>query len=79
MDLVTLNMKDGSKREVELVARFRLDGFDSEYILYKLDDVCYGAKFKEEGGMTKLSCDLSDIEKKALSRFYEALNKGGEK
>ena len=47
MDLVTLNMKDGSKREVELVARFRLDGFDSEYILYKLDDVCYGAKFKE--------------------------------
>ena len=79
MNNMILTLSDGSTKEVELVVKFKLDKFNDDYILYKLNDEYYAAKYVEEGENTRLITSLSDIEKKALTRVYDLLVKGSDK
>ena len=79
MNTMMLTLSDGTTKEVELVAKFKLDKFNDDYIIYRDNSEYYAAKFIEEGDNTKLITDLSDIEKKALTRVYDLLVKGSGK
>ena len=39
MNIMTLNKSDGTTQEVELIARFKLDKFDHDYIFYKFNNI----------------------------------------
>ena len=77
MNIMTLNKSDGTTQEVELVARFKLDKFDHDYIFYKLNNDHYAAKFIEDDNNTTLITTFSKEETLALTKIYESLVKGG--
>ena len=71
-DIITINTKDGIKKNAELVSKFDIQGL-GEYVIYKLDNNFYGAKYKFDGENTTLITDLTDIEKKALNDVFSQL------
>ena len=77
MNIMTLNKSDGTTQEVELIAKFKLDKFDHDYIFYKLNNEHYAAKFIENENDTTLITTFSKEETLALTKIYETLVKGG--
>ena len=77
MNIMTLNKSDGTTEEVELIARFKLDKFEHDYIFYRLNDEHYAAKFIENENDTMLITSFTKEETKALTKIYESLVKGG--
>jgi len=67
-DFVTINTKDGEKN-AELVSRFEIENI-GDFVIYKLDDKYYGAKYKFDGQNTSLITDLTDEEKKILNEIF---------
>lgn len=70
-DLITVNTDNGDV-EALLISRFNIKGM-GDYVLYKIDDQVYGAKYEIEGDHTKLITDLSDLEKDAINEVYSSL------
>ena len=68
-DFITINTKDGIKKNAELVSKFNIHGL-GEYVIYKLDNNFYGAKYIFDGENTLLVTDLTDSEKKALNDVF---------
>ena len=68
-DFITINTKDGIKKNAELVSKFDIQGL-GEYVIYKLDNKFYGAKYKLDGENTTLVTDLTDCEKKVLNDVF---------
>jgi len=78
VDTMTLNKSDGTTLEVEIVMTFKLEDFnDDDYVIYKSNNEYYAAKYFEVDGNTNLITDLSEEEKKSLSKIFERLHKGG--
>lgn len=71
-DFITINTKDGLKKSAELVSKFNIQGL-GEYVIYKLDNKYYGAKYLFDGEKTTLITDLSDNEKEALNAVFAQL------
>lgn len=55
-DFITINTKDGIKKNAELVNKFDIEGL-GEYVIYKLDNKFYGTKYKFDGENTTLITD----------------------
>ncbi len=70
-DIITVNTDNGSV-DAELISRFSIEGM-GDYVLYRIDDQVFGAKFEVDGDNTKLITDLSDIEKNAINEVYSSL------
>ena len=70
-DYVTINTDNGLK-QAELVSKFKIPNL-GDYVIYKLDDEFYGAKYKIDGDNTTLITDLSLQEQKALNEVFEQL------
>jgi hypothetical protein len=70
-DYVTINTDNGPK-QAELVSKFKIPNL-GDYVIYKLDDEFYGAKYKIDGDNTTLITDLSLQEQKALNEVFEQL------
>lgn len=68
-DYITINTKNGMKRNAQLVSKFEIQGL-GEYVIYKLDGKLYGAKYKFDGENTTLITDLTDNEKKVLNDVF---------
>lgn len=68
-DFITITTKDGIQKNAELVSKFDIQGL-GEYVIYKLDNIFYGAKYKFDGKRTILVTDLTDGEKKALNDVF---------
>ena len=68
-DFITITTKDGIQKNAELVSKFDIQGL-GEYVIYKLDNIFYGAKYKFDGERTILVTDLTDGEKKALNDVF---------
>ncbi len=71
-DFITITNIDGVKKNAELVTKFEIQGL-GEYVIYKLDGVLYGAKYKFDGINTKLITDLTDTEKNVLNEMLHKL------
>lgn len=70
-DFITLNTENG-EREAELISRFTIEGL-GEYVIYRLDNEFYGAKYEIDGEKTNLITDLNEIEKHALNEVFSSL------
>ncbi len=70
-DYITINTDQG-KKEAELVTTFKIEGY-GDYVIYKLEDQFFGAKYELDGENTKLITDLSDIEKNAMNEVFSRL------
>ena len=68
---VTL-VTDNGEREVELVYSINIEE-KGNYVIYKLDNELYGAKYELNGENTRLITDLSDEEKIALNEAFEEM------
>lgn len=66
-DYITINTKDGIKK-AELISKFEILGL-GEYIIYKLEEKLYGAKYEFDGTHTKLITNLTDEEKQAMNEI----------
>lgn len=71
-DFITINTIDGIKKNAELVTKFEIQGL-GEYVIYKLDGLFYGAKYKFDGKNTRLITDLTDSEKNILNEMLSNL------
>ena len=71
-DYITINTIDGTKKIAELVTKFEIQGL-GEYVIYKLDGLLYGAKYKFDGKNTRLITDLTDSEKNILNEMLSKL------
>lgn len=71
-DFITINTELGEKKEAELISRFTMEGY-GDYIIYRLNNEFFGAKYEVDGDNTKLITDLSDIEKNALNEVFSSL------
>ena len=70
-DYIIVNTENG-KKQAELVSI--LENKDQgDYLIYKLDNEYYGAKFYFDGKNTILQTDLSEGEKKILYDVFNAL------
>ena len=71
---IVINTKDGIKKQAELITKFKIEGF-GDYIIYKLEDEYYAAKYEFDGQKTNLNNNLSDYEQKVLNEIFNRLNK----
>ena len=71
-DYIIINTKDGLKKKAELVSRFNIVGL-GDYIIYRLENEYYGAKYKIDGDNTTLITDLSEVEKEALNEMFSKI------
>ncbi len=71
-DYITINTKDGKKENAELVSKFAINGL-GEYVIYKIDNQYYGAKYKIDGESTLLITDLTEKEKDFLNETFTQL------
>lgn len=62
-DLIEITDKSGKTRQVELITKFQLEGYDYNYIIYKELDVShnYVARYKGEN-IVNLDTNLSQLE-----------------
>lgn len=74
-----LTTDNGEKKVAEVIASFRIGKFDGNYVIYKVDDEYYGAKYEENKDETNLITDLSKQEKELITEFYSKLQEGSEK
>lgn len=77
MNIMTLNKKDGTTCEVEIVMTFNLENYVGDYVIYKLDNEYYGAKYYDDGVKTSLVTELSIEEQQALNNVFESVMKEG--
>lgn len=66
-----LSTKDGEKM-AEIIYTINIENM-GDYVIYKVDDEFYGAKYKYNGEDTDLITDLSDEEKEALNKAFEKM------
>ncbi len=71
-DYITINTDDGNTLQAELVSKFELTGL-GEYVIYKVDDEFYGAKYEVDGDKTNLITDLTEQEEEALNEIFSHL------
>ena len=71
-DFITINTESGEKKEAEIISRFTMEGY-GDYVIYKLNNEFFGAKYKIDGNNTSLITDLSDLEKEALNEVFSSL------
>lgn len=71
-DFITINTESGEKKEAEIISRFTMEGY-GDYVIYKLNNEFFGAKYKIDGDNTSLITDLSDLEKEALNEVFSSL------
>ena len=77
MDLVTLKTKDNKEIKVEIVMSFKIDEFNTDYVIYKDNDSYYAAKYIVENDKTILDTDLTEKEKNSLNLIFDELKKEG--
>lgn len=73
-DLIEITDKLGNKRQVELITKFDLDGYDYNYIIYQEIDHShvYCARYKGEN-IVNLDTNLSEKEFNLAKRIYESV------
>lgn len=74
---MVLTTKDGQKKPVEIIVSFKVDEFDSEYVIYKVDNEFYGAKYINKDNCAELITNLNNKEKKIINDFYLKFKKEG--
>lgn len=63
---------------VEVIMTFKLDKFNNnDYMIYKVNNEYFAAKYIEKDDKIYLETYLSDDEKKVLSDIYDKLSNGG--
>lgn len=72
-----LKTNSGEKKQVDIIATFKIERYDGDYVIYKLDNEYYGAKYKNKDNSSELITDLSDEEKKIINEFYIKFQKEG--
>ncbi len=72
LDYITINTEDGTKVQAELVAKFELKDM-GEYVLYKIGEDIYGARYEEVDGKTNLVTDLTEFEQRAINDTAKTL------
>ena len=71
-DIILANDKNGTKKTIELVSKFDIEGL-GKYVIYKLDGSFYGARYRFDGQKTNLEINLSDTEKEVLNTIFKKL------
>lgn len=72
-----LNMSDQKKVETEIIMSFNIENFSGKYVIYKINDEYYGAKYRNNQDITELITDLNLQEKEAIEKiFNECKDKG---
>ena len=71
-DFITINNKDGSTVLAELYSKIEIENM-GQFVLYKIDNEIYGAKYKINDNKTILDTDLSEAEKEKLNEIFLSL------
>ena len=71
-DFIVINTEEGIKKKAELVTKFEIEG-QGEYVIYKLDNEYYAAKYEFDGTKTNLNKDLTTQEKQMLNDVFNKL------
>ena len=74
IEYIVINTTDGIKKQAQLISKFTMEGF-GDYVIYKLEDEYYAAKYEFDGQKTNLNNNLSDYEQKVLNEIFNRLNK----
>jgi len=77
MNFMILNNKDGNTCEVEIVIIFNLENCDDDYVIYKLENEYYGAKYYDKDEKTYLITELSIEEQETLNNVFKTVVKEG--
>lgn len=72
-EYIVINTKDGIKKHAELITKFKIEDF-GDYVIYKLEDEYYAAKYKFDGQNTKLDNNLNNYEQEVLNKIFSKLN-----
>lgn len=65
-----LTTENGEKKEAEIIVSFKIQEYDGDYIIYKVDNEYYGAKYINKDDKTELITDLSEKEKEIINKYY---------
>ena len=71
-DFITINNKDGSTILAELYSKIEIENM-GQFVLYKIDNEIYGAKYIINDNKTILDTDLSEAEKEKLNEIFLSL------
>ncbi len=71
-DYITITNKDGSTVEAEIYSKFEIENL-GKYILYKINDEMFGAKYIVKDNNTVLNTDLSEEEKKTINELFQSM------
>lgn len=73
IEYIVINTKDGIKKQAQLISKFTIEGF-GDYVIYKLEDEYYAAKYEFDGQNTKLDNNLSEYEQQVLNEIFSKIN-----
>lgn len=73
-DLITITDKQGNKRQVELITKFTLEGYEYNYIIYRELDGShnYIARYQGEN-IVNLDTNLSKLELELAKIIYKGV------
>lgn len=73
-DIIEITDKNNKKREVELITKFKLEGFKYNYIIYRELDKSHTYIAKYEGeNIVNLNTDLSALELSLAEIIYRGV------
>ena len=73
-DLIEITDKNNNKRKVELITKFKLEGYEYNYIIYREIDKSHTYIAKYEGDeIVKLNTDLSKQELALAEMIYKGV------
>lgn len=76
MNLIT---RDGEEKQAEIIVSFKIEGYNGDYVIYKIGNDYFGAKYKNMNNSSELITDLSIQEKILINNFYSVFQKEGER
>lgn len=71
-DFITITTTNGIKKNAELIIKYEIKGL-GEYVIYKLEENLYGAKYQFDGKNTKLITNLTEQEKNIINEMINNL------
>ncbi len=77
-DVITIELKDGTKKDMELILLYYDEITKTNYVLYKemeSKDECYAAKYVINGGTYVIDTNLSEIEINKLQEVLDTASK----
>lgn len=77
-DVIVILRTSNGEKQADIIVSFNIEGYDGEYVIYKVDNEYFGAKYKNQNDSSELISDLSEHEKQIINEFYLEYQKEGD-